>query len=254
MRALELAGTSCRLRFHDLPGSGPPILFVHGLGCASSCDYPRVAADPALVGRRMLLVDLLGSGFSDRPRDFGYSVEDHAGTLGALIDGLSLPSVDLVGHSMGGAIAIVAATLNPRKVRRLVLSEPNLDAGGGTFSRPIARQSEADYIANGHAEAVRSAVTEGHTIWSASLMVSSPLAVHRGATSLVRGGSPSWRQQLGTLPIPRTVIFGAKSLPDPDTERLPQVGVTVRVVPDAGHSMMSENPSGFAEAVRASLS
>ena len=236
-----------------MPGSAQPILFVHGLGCASSCDYPRIAADPALAGRRMLLVDLLGSGFSDRPEDFGYSVEDHADMLGTLIKGLSMPSVDLVGHSMGGSIAIVVATRNPGKVRRLVVSEPNLDAGGGVFSRPIAQQSEADYIGRGHKESVQNAVAEGQTIWSGSLLMSSPLAVHRGATSLVRGGSPSWREQLEALTIPRTVIFGSKSLPDPDTERLSKVSITVRVVQDAGHSMIWENPSGYAEAVRASL-
>lgn len=253
MQAFELPGTSDSLRFHDLPGSDPPILFVHGLGCASSCDFPRVAADPALAGRRMLVVDLLGSGFSDRPTGFGYAVEDHAGTLGALIDGLSLPLVDLVGHSMGGAVAIVVATRCAEKVRRLVLSEPNLDAGGGPFSRPIAQQREAAYVAHGHAKGVRTAVAEGHRTWAASLLVSSPLAVHRGATSLVRGGSPSWRTQLEALPIPRTVIFGSRSLPDPDAQGLPQLGITVRVVAEAGHSMMWENPSGFAQAVRAAL-
>ncbi|HNX52076.1 MAG TPA: hypothetical protein PKL08_18045 [Thermoanaerobaculaceae bacterium] len=63
MRAFELPGTSSFLRFHDLPGRDPAILFVHGLGCASSCDYPRIAADPALAGRRMLLVDLLDMRF-----------------------------------------------------------------------------------------------------------------------------------------------------------------------------------------------
>ncbi|WP_204376858.1 hypothetical protein [Aquitalea pelogenes] len=51
------------LRYHDLPGSGVPLLFVHGLGCAASSDFPRVAADPALAGRRRLLLDLLGAGF-----------------------------------------------------------------------------------------------------------------------------------------------------------------------------------------------
>ncbi|HNX50281.1 MAG TPA: alpha/beta fold hydrolase, partial [Thermoanaerobaculaceae bacterium] len=195
-----------------------------------------------------------GSGFSDRPAEFGYAVEDHADTVGALIAGLALRQVDLVGHSMGGAIAIVVAARNPERVRRLVVSEPNLDAGGGSFSRPIAEQCEADYVARGHAEGVEKAIAEGHPTWAASLRVSSPLAVHRGATSLVRGGAPSWREQLETLSIPRTMIFGARSLPDPDTERLPRFGIAVRIVQDAGHSMMWENPSGFAEAVRAALS
>ena len=253
MQAFELPNISCRLRFHDLPGNEPTILFVHGLGCASSCDYPRVAADPALAGRRKLLIDLLGSGFSDRPLNFGYAVEDHAGTLCLLIEYLGLSSVDLVGHSMGGAIAIEVATRHPRAVRRLILSEPNLDAGGGIFSRPIAQQNEAEYIAAGHAKSVRSAMLAGQATWSASLMMSSPLAVYRSAASLVRGGSPSWREQLRALRIPRTVIFGVESLPDPDTEQLSQMGVSVRIVLDAGHSMMHENPTGFAEAVSAAL-
>jgi pimeloyl-ACP methyl ester carboxylesterase len=254
MRAFEIPDLSCFMRFHDLPGSSPPILFIHGLGCASSSDFPRIAGDPALSGRRVLLVDLLGSGFSDRPENFGYTVEDHAATVEALIKGLSLSSVDLVGHSMGGAVAIVVATRNPQTVRTLVVSEPNLDAGGGVFSRPITHQSEADFLARGHAECVRNSLAEGETIWAGSLQMSSPIAVHRAATSLVRGGSPSWRTQLEALTIPRTVIFGSNSLPDPDTERLPLKGIAVRIVPDAGHSMMWENPSGYSAAIAESLS
>ncbi|MCU0291607.1 MAG: alpha/beta hydrolase [Thermoanaerobaculaceae bacterium] len=253
MRSFELAAWSCNLRFHDLPGRDPAILFVHGLGCASSCDYPRIAADPALAGRRMLLVDLLGFGFSDRPHAFGYTVEDHADTVSALVTGLGLSAVDVFGHSMGGAVAIVVAARNRQRVRSLVVSEPNLDAGGGPFSRPIAARPEADYVAGGHAESVRQAFADGHHIWAATLRAASPLAVHRGAVSLVRGGSPSWRELLETLPMPRTIVFGDRSLPDPDTERLPRSGVAVRIVPDAGHSMAFENPSGLAQALRDAL-
>ena len=254
MRDFEVPGTSWRIRFHDLPGNDPPLMLVHGLGCASSCDYPRIAADPALAGRRMLLVDLLGAGFSDKPAGFGYAVEDHAETLRALMRGLSLPVIDLFGHSMGGAIAIETATRNHGRIRRLVLGEPNLCAGGGDTSRSIAAYSEDDYVARGHEETTRNAAAAGDTTWSASALLWSPAAVHRGATSLVRGGAPSWMDQLGALPIPRTVIFGESSLPDPNTERLPRIGVAVRIVRDAGHSMAWENPSGVAEAISAALS
>lgn len=34
------------LRWHDFPGDGLPVVFIHGLGCASSYDYPRIASDP----------------------------------------------------------------------------------------------------------------------------------------------------------------------------------------------------------------
>jgi pimeloyl-ACP methyl ester carboxylesterase len=236
MHAFSLTSPRALLRYHDFPGDGVPLLFVHGLGCAASCDYPRVAADPALAGRRRLLVDLLGAGFSDRPESFAYTVEAHRQTLVEWIDGLALDTVDVFGHSAGGAVAIVLAARSPR-VRKLALSEPNLDPGGGFFSRQIAGQPEAAFIREGHAAMVRHQALSGDAIWAGSLAAASPAAVHRLATSLVRGSDPSWRQQLLALSIPRTVLYGQRSLPDPDAESLAAAGLAVRIVPNAGHSM-----------------
>lgn len=39
----------CTVRWHDLPGSGEPVVFIHGLGCASSYEYPRVVRDLSLI-------------------------------------------------------------------------------------------------------------------------------------------------------------------------------------------------------------
>jgi pimeloyl-ACP methyl ester carboxylesterase len=201
----------------------------------------------------MLLVDLLGSGFSDHPADFGYTVDAHARTVAELARHLSLDAIDLFGHSMGGSIAIVAAGLLDDRVRHLVLAEPNFEPGGGIFSRRIAAATEDDYVAHGHDDIVRSSRAEGLGIWAASLSISSPQGVHRAATSLVVGSSPTWRAQLLTLTMPRTVIFGEASLPDADAERLPHEGVRVAIVRDAGHLMAWENPAGVALALRRAL-
>ncbi len=107
MKHLVLETPQATLRFHDLAGSDAPLVFVHGLGCASSCDYPAVAREPALASRRAILVDLLGSGFSDRPEDFEYTVAAHARVVVALLEALGVATCDLFGHSMGGAVAIV---------------------------------------------------------------------------------------------------------------------------------------------------
>lgn len=253
MKSFALQAGGSRLLYHDIPGDGRPLIMLHGLGCASSCDYPRLASDPALAGRRMILLDLLGSGFSDRPAGFGYTIEDHARTVAELATHLAPDSVDLYGHSMGGSVAIVAATLLGDRVRHLVMGEPNLDPGGGTFSRKVAAIPEADYVAHGHRDLVKAARTEGNSIWAASMSISAPYAVHRSATSLVVGGAPTWRELLYAMKMPRTIIFGEASLPEPDTERLPQQGVGVRVVSQAGHGMTVENPGGVASALRAAL-
>ena len=253
VKSFEFESDESTLRYHDIPGTGAPLIFIHGLGCASSCDYPRIASDPALAGRRMLLVDLLGSGFSDHPADFGYTVDDHARTVVALARHLSLDALDLFGHSLGGSIAIVAAGMLAGRVQHLVLGEPNFEPGGGPFSRKIAATSEADYVAHGHDDLVRTSRSEGFGIWAASLSISSPRGVHRAATSLVVGSNPSWGAQLRTLTMPRTVIFGETTLPDADAERLPQEGVHVEIVPEAGHLMAWENPAGLALALRRAL-
>ena len=65
----------------------------------------------------------------------------------------------------------------------------------------------------------------------------------------MRGGSPSWRQQLYALDRPKTYFFGAHSLPSHDVEALRQAGVLVEIIPDAGHSMALENPRALAEAI-----
>jgi pimeloyl-ACP methyl ester carboxylesterase len=253
VESLELGSDRLALRYHDMPGTGPPLIFIHGLGCASSCDYPCIASDRALAGRRMLLVDLLGSGFSDHPADFGYGVDDHARTVVELARHLSLDDLDLFGHSLGGSIAIVAAGLLGGRVRHLVLAEPNLRPGGGVLSRGIAAATEDDYVARGHDELARWARAEGLGILAAALSISSPEGVHRAATSLVAGSDPTWEARLLALAMSRTVIFGEASLPDPDAERLPHEGVLLEVVPDAGHLMPWENPAGLASALRRAL-
>jgi pimeloyl-ACP methyl ester carboxylesterase len=239
------------MRVHDLPGAGVPLVFLHGLGCASSSDYPAVVHCAPLAGSRAILLDLLGFGFSDRPEAPGYTVEAHADTVVELADRLDLDPFDLYGHSMGGSIAIVTAARLGDRVRSLVVSEPNLDPGGGPFSRAIAAFSEDEYVRTGHDRVLQEAAAGGNHEWAGSMRVASALAVHRGAVSLVRGSTPSWREQLVARRERRVVLFGERSLPDADYDRLAKDGVPVAIVPGAGHSMAWENPAGLADAIAA---
>lgn len=225
---------------------------LHGLGCASSFDYQRLMAEPGLAGRRALLVDLLGHGFSDKPEDFCYTPRAQAQTLAQWIEHLDLRGFDLFAHSMGGSVAIELATLMPGRIRHVVLAEPNLDSGGGAYSRAIAAWGEADYVARGHGASI-AAFGANNPNWAGSMAVASPLAVHRAAKGLIEGSPVSWRDQLLALSMPRCIIFGERSLPDPDTEWLPRHGIATRIVPDAGHSLAWDNPAGFAAAIASTL-
>ena len=61
MREYYIKEIDAYIRYQDFHGEETPILFIHGLGCAGSFDYPQVATDSKLVKHRCILIDLLGA-------------------------------------------------------------------------------------------------------------------------------------------------------------------------------------------------
>ncbi|MGH8859962.1 MAG: alpha/beta fold hydrolase, partial [Jatrophihabitantaceae bacterium] len=74
MRAHFLRDLQAFLRYLEVPGADPPVLWIHGWQCSSTAELASAAVQAPLAGRRSLLVDLLGHGYSDRPADFGYTL------------------------------------------------------------------------------------------------------------------------------------------------------------------------------------
>jgi pimeloyl-ACP methyl ester carboxylesterase len=104
-------------------GDGPPVVLLHGLG-DSHDTWSRVV--PALARcRRVLVPDLPGHGFSERP-DASYTLEWHSRVLWAWLKRLRLGQIDLVGHSYGGGIAQCMLLEHGSRIRKLVL----VSAGG----------------------------------------------------------------------------------------------------------------------------
>lgn len=84
-------------------------------------------------------IDLPGSGYSDQPLDFAYRTTDNARVVIGQIRHLQLPSSYLYGHSMSGSVAIEVADELSDRMAGLIVSECNLDAGGGMFSKHTIR-------------------------------------------------------------------------------------------------------------------
>lgn len=251
MKEYFVRSSNCILRYHDIPGEDLPILFIHGLGCAGSFDYPQVAAQEALYGHRSLLVDLLGAGFSDKPDDFGYTVDDHAEYLAEFVDEIGLDSFILFGHSLGGAVALSLAAKRREKIRSIILSESNLDKSvDGSTSKYIADFSMREFLSDGFGRLIQESRSNGNTMWAASLSLWSPKAAYQISKSAASERHPSWREILYSLECPKTFIFGENSMPDADVQVLAAHGVHIEIVKHAGHSMAWENPKGLAESIQ----
>jgi pimeloyl-ACP methyl ester carboxylesterase len=225
------------LRWVELDGSGPARVYLHGLGSSAAPYFARVAAH---AGRRSLLVDFLGHGLSDRPASFPGTLEAHAQTVAALLDRLGLRDAEIIGHSMGGSVAIVLARTRPELVGALVVVEPNLDPvtpeAGAIGSRGIAAYGEDGFVAHGFSETLEVA----GPVWAATMRLADPRLLHRSAVALTRA---DLRATLEALDLPRTLITGDAVDPDPDGLR--RSGVRVETIPGAGHNVMLDAPEAF---------
>ncbi len=103
-------------------GTGEPILMLHGLGANKSEFLPTIAA--LAPSFRTIAVDLLGFGDSDKPIAASYSPEFQARGVAQLLDELGIARSHLLGHSMGGRVAVEFGLRHPDRASGLVLMTP----------------------------------------------------------------------------------------------------------------------------------
>jgi pimeloyl-ACP methyl ester carboxylesterase len=116
-------------------GTGPAVLFIHGL-LGSHRNWAHLV-DALNTEHRVVAPDLFGHGASAKPMG-DYSLGSHAATLRDLLDHLGIGRVILVGHSLGGGIAMQFCYLFPERVERLVL----VSSGGlGRSVSPLLRSA-----------------------------------------------------------------------------------------------------------------
>ena len=133
-------------------GQGPALLLIHGLG-GQLRNFSRILA-PLAERHRVVLVDRPGSGYSTAAGAAQPSLAEQARSLAALIERLGLDRPVVVGHSLGGALALVLALNHPRSVGGLALLAP--------FTRPMSDVPAAFALL-----AVRSPLVRALIAWTA---------------------------------------------------------------------------------------
>ncbi|WP_211233238.1 alpha/beta fold hydrolase [Solirubrobacter soli] len=239
---------------YETHGTGEPLALVHGLA-TTRVIWRRVL--PYLDGR-VITLDLPGFGESP-PAGDGFMLEEVADVIAAAL----AEPLDLVGHSLGGAVAIVLAERHPDLVRRLVLVAP-----AGLRSIPAPAAWVAAVAAAGAIPLRRRAAPLADTPWGRRLLlatgtkdpVSLPPAEVRamlkasaGATrtreALESVARAQLTERLGALAMPVGAIWGAHDRIVP----MPPLDLPVQVIEGAGHIPMMERPEAFARALVTTL-
>jgi len=235
------------------PGaSGPPVLLVHGAG-GSHAHWPLALR--GLPGRRVIAIDLPGHGASPAPGLA--SIGGYAERVLALADALALPAFAVVGHSMGGAVALTLALDRPGRLAALAL------VGSGARLRvaptilaaaaaPALSPEDARAIADRHfAPAEGGALREE---LARELMACLPGVLHGDYLAC---DTFDVMERLGAVGAPTLVVSGAEDRLTPPkyarhlAERIP--GARLVEIAGAGHLAMREAPSAVAGAIAAWL-
>ena len=238
-------------------GSGPAIVLIHGFG-GHTFSFRHIV--PALaVDHRVVAVDLMGFGYSERPANADYSLTAQAHRVLKLMDILGIERAAALGHSMGGEVVMRMASIAPERVGRLILAasvsgdrpptlpttpliKPLLPAMVRLTSRLMLRRSVYD----------RSFITpEIREGYAAPTRIRGSVD---GLYQMLRDGRKDKKIDFSRITQPVLVLWAAGEKLVPGwglgriQKRLPQAEVVV--VSEAGHLLLEERPEECNAAVR----
>lgn len=239
---------------YTLCGRGTDVVFLHGWMCNRTF-WQRQCRELAGRNFRCLAVDFRGHGDSEAPTG-GYSIEQLAADLSAMMANLGIGPAVIVGHSMGGMVAqqfclerpeqtaalVLVATIASDGEDRLISKRIAADATGMGFARAFDRHFDA-WFAPGAPESVRG--------WVKRRMRSTPDEV--GLELVGAYGRFDLTGRLAEIRRP-TLVIGTRSddsAPPGQSRRLAGLipGSRLALIEDCGHFPMLEKPESLSRAL-----
>ncbi|MGQ0646760.1 MAG: alpha/beta fold hydrolase [Gemmatimonadaceae bacterium] len=250
-------------------GVGEPLVFVHGFPTSSHLWARVVPLVPK--GHRVVVVDLLGYGRSDRPNGADVSIRGHTDRLLRLFDLLGIDHAAIIGHDLGGGIALRLALCAPARVSRLCLVDSvafGAWPGRGTrlarATLPLTQHLPPSWIGTIlRADLLRGYASSEHGAHSVDQFLRpffepggvQALAAHLDA--LDARETVALEPRLRDLVAPTAVVWGAEDpfLPLSLGRRLQKAipGATLDVAPRARHFVPDESPELVADVMTALL-
>lgn len=246
-------------------GEGAPLLILHGL-FGSGSNWRRIAKALQQEHHRACLVDLRNHGQSPHHAEMSYPAM--AADVLRLMDTLGLDQASLLGHSMGGKVAMWLALEHPERIARLVVADmaPVAYAEDGDHrelidallaldlenlaSRAEATERLAEAIPSlGIRQFLLTNLEQHQGNWRWRI----PLQRLRDSLAVLRG----FPEPRGQYPGPALFLHGGQSgyVQESSHARIRELFPQARfsVMPDCGHWLHAEDPDGFSERVAAFL-
>jgi pimeloyl-ACP methyl ester carboxylesterase len=280
--SLVLSGAGLRIHALEWSREGTPLVLLHGF--SNEAHIWDDAAPAVAPYYRTVALDLRGHGDSDHDPEGRYDYDFHVADLESVLDALGIERLVLVGHSLGGRVAMRFAGKHASRLAGLVIvdSAPELDVrgtvrisvdlqrGGAAGGDDLTFGSESQYrdvLARAYPAVARPVLERmaHHMLrrrgdgrfepkmdpqWFKGRASADPASMQAREERLTR---EMW-QALAEVPCPTLVVRGAASdvmspeVADKMVDEVLKHG-RLAVVPRAGHSVMVDNPEGFRAAL-----
>jgi pimeloyl-ACP methyl ester carboxylesterase len=250
LQKLFIPQVNAQLAYRYRPGTQSPIVIFHGIGGSSIEEYASLFDREDLVGWPLLAIDLIGFGHSDKPDAFAYSLDAQADAISTLFTALGLSPAIILGHSLGGSLAMIFAKRYPQRVRALIMAEAGLEFKYLVLSRWAARYQEEVFASQ--FEALMSG-TDGGLLGGFStqptMKMTSALAFYRTSVSLIAAAKGDvLLAEFYNSHLWRTFWIGEKTRDrygDAFLQELDRRGISWSLLKGAGHQLILEQPEHF---------
>jgi pimeloyl-ACP methyl ester carboxylesterase len=262
---LDLSGARLYYYAAGTRGSGNPVVFLHGFPTSGHLWSDVVPLMPN--GHRIVVVDLLGYGRSDRPLKRAVDIRAHAVRVVALLDQLRIERACLVGHGLGGGIAQSVAIRHAARVSHLCLVNsvafdrwPTIEGRLARASLPLTRFLPPEVflailrrdLRRGYGDPARAEHSLDHYLRPfTGLDGRDALLAHIRA--LTTDETRALGEQLSEIRSPTSLVWGQHDRTTPlwVGKRLQQSipGATLDVVPGVRHFTPEEAPRQIADAI-----
>lgn len=236
-RAQSRLRDGVRLAFEEAGGGEPALLFVHGWCCNRSYFAPQIAHFGAR--HRVIALDQRGFGQSDAPTQ-DYTIEGFADDLAWLCGELGVARPVLVGHSLGGAVALATAARRPELPRAVALCDPAIlptPRAAALRRRLTAELATPDYRRAAAGFAERFLFVEGDDPARRARIVAEMCETPQEVMHSAFAGLCEFDSEaaLRACRVPVLVIEAAIPIVDRDRLRELCPGVRIERTPQAGH-------------------
>ncbi len=252
MKKLEITyrGKPLQISYFLRRGRKETVLYLHGLGC-SKTDFFNALQVESLQAHTLIGFDFPGHGESSYSGNLG--IDDLVEITNLFAEKLNIYNFVLIGHSMGGLVALLYAEKYAEKVKAFINIEGNLNADDCFFSREVIKHGYDNFVTHGFdkiKQVVAAKKNTGFQIYVGHLQKMNPQAYYDYCPSMTEYSTHgNLIDEFIELKMPKLFIYGSENSHLAYLEQLRNNGIQVAEITGSNHWPMLDNPQEFHEVI-----